>query len=886
MHSNSQKQLPAPFVVYADSEAVLTQVDIAHGRKTRVYQQHMVNHIGAVVISRYPALLNHDYIQFDGPDCVDRFLQWLFGIEARAVQLVSRNVPMRLTRADWEAHALAATCHICGKRTGDDKVRDHDHLTGAYRGAAHKACNLAYSYKGYRLPVFFHNLARYDGHFILQHAGKFNRRMTCLAKNAESFLSFSIGRCVFKDTAQFLLASLDEAVSGLNAAAASTASTPISELFPSFEHAFAAAPLELRTLLRQKGVFPYDWFDSTSKLGETALPSFDAFDSKLTGERASDKDVTRANNVWYLAGCRTMYDYLSLYLKTGVVLLADVFEAFRSIMQRNYGLDPTHYFTLPGYSWDAMLRTTGVTIQCLDQRLDGAYDMLDMIRRSIRGGVSMISTRYAKANNRYLGTATQQARYAADASAGHTAITSADESVERYGWDATQPASYIMYWDANNLYGGAMSDPLPHGDFTLQTDVTLDDVLSLRLNATRGCFAEVDMAIPDELRDALNDYPLAPEQTAFDPSPRMAQLLECLGLPQSTTPKLIPNLRAKTRYVLHYRALQQCVRLGYKVTAIHRALWFTQSRFLAGYIDLNTRLRAAATNEFEKRLFKLMNNAVYGKTIENVEKRVNVVLTSDDKAIRKYASRPDFQDIRLVGNGLAAILLRKGPAVYDKPIHVGAAVLDVSKVHMYDFHYGYVRVRYGDAARLLFTDTDSLTYHITTPDVYDDMRAELHRFDTSDYPRDHPCYSATNKKVVLKFKDELSGVPIRAFIGLRAKMYAYLTADSSVSAKAKGVKACAVKKLRWEAYRAALFGETSDNLRQDVTFNVIRSRNHQLSSLSLTKTGLCAYDDKRYVGADNIHTLAHGHWRTRTGSEDGTPAASSGRTPVDNQTVH
>lgn len=356
-----------------------------------------------------------------------------------------------------------------------------------------------------------------------------------------------------------------------------------------------------------------------------------------------------------------------------------------------------------------MLKTSGVTIQCLDQQLEGAYDMLDMIRRSIRGGVSMISTRFAEANNRYLGTAAQRARFDADERDGRVAGTSAAESSERYGWDVTRPASYIMYWDANNLYGGAMSDPLPLGDFALQQGVPLGDVLSLPLDAARGCFAEVDMAIPEELHDTLNDYPLAPELTAFDPSPRMMQLLQRLGLPHSRTPKLIPNLRAKTRYVLHYRALQQCVRLGYQVTALHRVLWFTQSPFLADYINLNTRLRAKAANEFEKRLFKLMNNAVYGKTIENVEKRVNVVLTSDDKAIRKYASRPDFQDIRLVGNGLTAILLRKGPAVYDKPIQVGAAVLDISKVHMYDFHYGYVRERYGATARLLFTDTDSLT---------------------------------------------------------------------------------------------------------------------------------------------------------------------------------
>lgn len=490
-----RKQLPAPFVVCADSEAILRRVDIARGPKTRVYQEHTVNHVGAVLVSRYPTLLQHDYVQFDGPDCVDRFLRWLFGIEERAVQLIRRNEPMRLNRDNMSAHASATTCHICEKDLGKDKVHDHDHLTGKYRGAAHSACNLAYNYKGFRLPVFFHNLARYDGHFILQYAGKFSRHMSCIVKNAESFMSFSIGHCVFKDSLQFLLTSLGEAVGGLNAAC--EAGALISELFPRFERAFSSASPELRALLRQKGVFPFDWFDSAEKLSEQALPPKAAFYNKLKDEAASDADITRANDVWRLAGCHTIHDYLSLYLKTDVVLLADVFEAFRGVMHRTYGLDPAHYFMLPGYSWDAMLKTTGVIIQCLDQRLDGAYDMLDMIRRSIRGGVSMIGTRHAEANNRYLGTAEQQAQYAADEHDG-SVRAKPDESCERYGWDATKPASYIMYWDANNLYGGAMSDPLPLGDFMLQQDVALDAILSLACDAPRGCFIEVDLMVPDE----------------------------------------------------------------------------------------------------------------------------------------------------------------------------------------------------------------------------------------------------------------------------------------------------------------------------------------------------------------------------------------------------
>jgi len=183
-------------------------------------------------------------------------------------------------------------------------------------------------------------------------------------------------------------------------------------------------------------------------------------------------------------------------------------------------------------------------------------------------------------------------------------------------------------------------------------------------------------------------------------------------------------------------------------------------------------------------------------------------------------------------------------------------VLDISKTFMYDFHYGYVRCRYGDKAALLFTDTDSLTYCIETADVYADMLEDLDRFDTSDYPRDHKCFSEANKKVVLKMKDESNGVPIRAFVGLRAKMYCFLTADEKAEATAKGIARSEIARLKWSQYEAALF----EGRRHEVAFSAIRSSGHEVATLRLRKTGLCGYDDKRYV-IDGVHTLAHGHWR-------------------------
>lgn len=823
---NIEKQIRAPFVFYADCESILIPVNQQKGESTNIYQTHKVNHIGCKLVSCYPNLLNDSYQQFDGDRCMEDFLEYLIRMEEFIINiLLKTNKKMIITPQQEKEFKQAENCYLCNESLGTDRVRDHDHLTGLYRGPAHSYCNIQYSYKNIKIPVIFHNLKGYDSHLILQTAGKFKKNLNCIPNTMEKYLSFSIGKLNFLDSAQFTLASLEALVNSLN-------KTKDETKFKQFNKEFNTISTDLKQLLRQKGVFPYDWFNSANKLDETKLPNKDEFYSTLNNENISDKDYELAQQVWKLSNCKTFHDYLNLYLKTDVVLLADVFEAFRDMCMNYYGLDPCHYYTAPGFSWDAMLKMTKVKIECFKE---GQLDMLQMVQKGMRGGISTITTRYAKANNKYMSN-----------------------------YNPNVESSYIVYLDANNLYGWAMSQALPIGDYKFDdvTQFTSESIMNIDDNSERGYIFEVDLDVPVEKHDYFNDYPLAPESTLFKPSPKMEQLRQQLEIGECKVKKLIPNLYNKQNYVLHYRNLKLYLSLGLKLSKIHSVLSFKQEKFLEQYINFNTQKRAQSKNDFEKDLFKLFNNAIFGKTCENVEKRINVSLINNSKKFINEASKPYFRNFKIFTNELVACEMQKTQVKYNRPMVIGMCILDLSKVLMYDFHYNFIKSKYSDNAKLCFTDTDSLTYHIKTNDFYKDMLDNKELFDTSDYPKEHFCYSEANKKVIGKFKDETNAEPIQEFIGLRSKMYSILKSDDKSKATAKGIKKYVIKTLKHEQYKQAIFGTTNEELKQKVSFNLIRSINHNLHSITVNKTGLCGFDDKRYILEDNVNSLAHGHYST------------------------
>ena len=295
-----------------------------------------------------------------------------------------------------------------------------------------------------------------------------------------------------------------------------------------------------------------------------------------------------------------------------------------------------------------------------------------------------------------------------------------------------------------------------------------------------------------------------------------------------------------------------------KLTKVHRVLAFTQENWMEPFIHFNTEKRKKAKSNFEKDFFKLMNNSVFGKTMENLRNRVTVELVrgDDEKKLRKLTSDPLFAGWRLLGENLFRIHMRKDHILFNRPIYIVMCVLDLSKLLLYDYYYNYLKPKYGENCQLLYTDTDSLLLHVHCEDFYKDMGEVLHLYDTSDYPKDHPMLSYVNKKVPGKLKDEVNGKPIQEVVCLRSKMYSILLDDDTNTREAKGTKKCVVKKvITHQNYKDALFEKKS--LKHEM--KRFRTENHVIYTQHINKTSLSPFDSKRWIDADGVSTRAYGN---------------------------
>ena len=358
--------------------------------------------------------------------------------------------------------------------------------------------------------------------------------------------------------------------------------------------------------------------------------------------------------------CEHLGDYHDLYLKTDVLLLADVFEDFRRACLGSYKLDPAHYISAPGLSWDAMLKRTGVKLDLLSD-----VNMYQFIEKGMRGGTSYISHRYARANNKYM-----------------------------INHDPGKPSSYIMYYDANNLYGWAMSEELPYGKFKWISGDNID-LDNYGKGKEKGLILEVDLEYPSELHKYHSDYPLAPEKMEITEdmlSGYSKGIRKVHGSKSVGVRKLVTTLNGKKSYACHIDNLKLYMKLGMKLVKISRALEFSHSKWPKEYIQFNTDMRTvAAKNDFEKNFFKLMNNSVFGKTMEKLRKRVDAKLMVDGDKLKKMVASPSFVRAKVLSGGLVAVKKVKEVLLLNKPAYIGMSILDISKTLMYDFHYNHTR---------------------------------------------------------------------------------------------------------------------------------------------------------------------------------------------------
>ena len=837
---NYHKQIPAPFVIYADFEAITKKVHgcLPNNEKsyTEAYQKHIDCGYGYKLVCHYNDEFSKPVQVFRGENAVYNFMEKMIEEVEWCKSIIKKhfNKPLVMTEENKLDFESAKYCHICKNRYSEEDicVRDHCHITGNYRGSAHQDCNLKLrlSPTNIQIPVFFHNLRGYDSHFIMQQIGEIAKKhvyknkkeeecqmdINCIPNNMEKYMAFMLGKhLLFLDSFQFMSSSLDNLTKNLP-----------DDAFIFTQQEFTG---EQFNLMKQKGTYPYDYMDSFQKFNDTQLPIKKDFFSILYNQHITHEQYDHAQTVWNTFNLKTMGDYHDLYLKSDTLLLADVFENFRKTCLQYYKLDPCHYFSSPGLSWDAMLKMTKIKLELITD-----IDMFQFIEKGLRGGTSYIANRFSEANNKYM-----------------------------ENFNENKPSKYIMYLDANNLYGWAMSQYLPTGNFRWLTkeQIKKTNLANYSEEHDEGLLLEVDLDYPQELHDLHNDYPLAPEKLKVNKnmlSDYCQKISEKFNISSGQVHKLIITLNKKEKYILHYRNLQLYLSLGLKLKKVHRVLQFNQSPWLKKYIDFNTNKRTLSKNDFEKNFFKLMNNSVFGKTMENLRKRVDVRLVTDKEKLLKLSSKPSYVSSKIFNENLVAVHKIKETLLMNRPAFVGACILDLSKTFMYDFHYNYIKCKYGDKAKLLFTDTDSLTYEIVTPDAYADFFDNKDIFDNSDYNKKSPFYFDHNKKVIGKFKDEAAGIPVTEFVGLRSKMYSYTLDNKQSKRTAKGIKKNIIKNnLSHDNYKKVLLSEEQIHH----SMKTIRSMKHQLASYELNKISLSCFDDKRYIHENGITSFAYGHYK-------------------------
>ena len=525
-----------------------------------------------------------------------------------------------LTKEEEDNYNKENTCYIYKDDFNNDKVKDHCHFTGKYRRAAHNTCNLRYKVPK-NILVIFDNGSTYDYRFIIKElASEFDGNFECLGENIEKYITFSVPikkkidnknidityKIKFIDSFWFLATSLSKLVDNLtdniqndkcikcksNLCFVRAINEKLifkcvdcekefnKELIERFANTYKFCDNDLDKFIKllRKGVYPYEYIDEWDKFNEKVLPGKDSLYSSLTLENISETDYAHANNIFKKINIKNLGEYHDLYLISDTLLLADIFENFRQSCLKNYELDPAHIVSLPGLAWQACLKKTNVELELLTY-----YDMLLMVEEGIRGGICHAVQCYAHANNKYMND-----------------------------YDKKKKSSYIQCLDANNLCGKAMTEKLPVRGFKWVNDISIIDedfVKDYNKNDNEGYILDVDVDYPSKLQNLHSDLPFLPERMNIN-----------------NTKKLVCNLNNKKNYIVYINVLKQALDHGLKLRKVHRVIEFEQEAWLKEYIDVNTELRKKANNDFEKDFFKLMNNAVFGKTMENIRKHRDIKL--------------------------------------------------------------------------------------------------------------------------------------------------------------------------------------------------------------------------------------------------------------------
>jgi hypothetical protein len=461
---------------------------------------------------------------------------------------------------------------------------------------------------------------------------------------------------MFMDTMNHLSSSLDNLV----------------EILHNSGHKFEIADkVGLPKCLRSKGIYPYSWLTSFEKLAETSLPDMFYFHNDLTGEICTEEIYKRAQEIWNELGCKYFDDYTRNYLKSDVVMLAEVMENYRKMCMKKFELDPSRFVSVQSLTLTNWLKhiqpkqpDQQVYIEILSDN-----QIYDFFRSAIRGGMCSV------------GELTYYNLY-------------------------NKTNEYIIGFDMNALYPTAMLYPLPVGEYKwLDPDVGYDLLQTYNITESEyGYYFECDIEVPNEIHDKVLAYPLFPE---------------------IMDNKLKATLYKKTNYRVHIVYLQLVLKLGYKISKIHRILSFKQAPVMRDYVTmLATECIKYKKGTFINELYKLMANSLFGKTCENPMNYHKVKFAVGKDQCLRMLNNPRMVNYVRIDEESPTMLfeMEVDEVFYNKPIPIGAAILDISKWYMQSFYYDVLKPYYGDRMKLMYTDTDSLIVYLQTEDPKKDIK--------------------------------------------------------------------------------------------------------------------------------------------------------------------
>ena len=616
-----------------------------------------------------------------------------------------------------------------------------------------------------------------------------------IPKTNEEYVAVKYGCIRFIDSYRFLSESLEKLVKNLD-----------EDDFKFLKKEFP----DKWQYLNKKLAYPYQYFNNIDdyKKPVDKLKKEDFF-SKLKNDYPDDDEIERTKEIIKLFDIKNGEELTKLYCKCDVIFLADVMEKFVKVSFEEYGIYRLYFVSLPGYTYQCALNYTDIKLQTLQDK-----DLILLIEKNIRGGISSVM--------------------------GDRCVKS-DENKK------------ILYMDATNLYGHSMSQMLPYDEIEMWHGHPdkywnwLEETLNTPDDSDIGYFLEVDLKYPDNIKEKTKHFPFCPENKKINPGKYNDYMKKIKPKNYTKSKKLICDWTDKKKYLIHYRMLKFYVRHGMVVEKIHEIISFKQSKWLESYISFNTQKRNKAKNDFEKDFFRLLVNAAFGKFLENVRNRLDLELIKKDniKKIINQQSKLTFNGIQRSYENYDSYTFKKNEVVMDKAIYVGFAILELSKLHMYETYYDTLQPYFGqENLQLQYIDTDGMMLSMKTKDIIKDLKNLEEIFDFSNLDENHELFSERNKKVIGKFKMETpKNIWIDEFVCLRSKAYSSKCKDNIENKnKIKGVSKSQSKHIKFEEYYNCIFG---GEYQKECNNYIIGSINHEMVLQEVKKSTLSIFDDKR-----------------------------------------